>query len=178
MALLRNFESAVAANITLAAGPPAVTLNRWTGKGRNSLGFAGKLYSGGLVASSESSLEMEEPRQFSSFDISLTLAADRQLVFNEDRGPSPVEILWLWRADAEDDWKQAVSVSGRISEMNYIYGRLTVQVQQVIYDVDKGETILMDNATQQRRFPGDLGFGYSAQIAARGGIQQRFPWPP
>ena len=173
MALLEKFDSAVAAEILYAPTP----LRVWDGRGH--LSFGGQTYvPGKMLGSSETSLEFDEPRQYASFDLSLTLAADRQFHFTEDRGPTPARIRWLWRLDSEDSWKQAVSVAGRVADTNYISGILTVQIQQVVYDVDRGQTLYMDNATQQRLHPGDLGFGYANQLAARGGVRSSLPWPP
>ena len=173
MALVEKFQRGIA--IELEYSP--IPLRVWNGGG--TLTYNAKTYvPGKLLGTSETSLELTEPRQFVNFELSLTSAADRTFHFSQDRGPTKCTILWLWRVDADDTWKQAVSVSGRVSETNYTQGVLTVQVQQVIYDVDKGETILMDNATQQRNHAGDRGFEYAAQIAARGGLQQQFPWPP
>ena len=175
MAIVNRFDSAVAVEVDYPA--PATPLRVWNGRGTLTY-EAHSWVPGKLIDAGETSLELTQPRQSSSFELILTAPADRTFHFNEDRGAVPCRILWLWRLTPADEWKLAVEVGGRMADASYISGRMTVTVQEVVYDVDRGETLLMDNATQQRLHPGDLGFGYAAQIAARGGIQAQFPWPP
>ena len=174
MALAAPADAAMAVEIMFSPNP----LRQWTGAG--DLSFGGAEYApGGFLDAGSASVEAEDPVDSFGFDLSAVTAAERALYLGSDHGPVPATVLWLLRDRRPGAiWAEAARFSGRVDETQYSEGVLTVTIRAVAWDVDKGETLLMDNATQQRLYPGDLGFGYAAQLQGRGGAATKLPWPP
>ena len=178
MPVLREFEGRIAIHIDYGGTPP-VHLDLWTGEGDLTFPTVdGRTYRAGRILDiGDASITGRNPIQAASFSISVTEAEQRTFQFRSDRGLAPVEMRWLWRLDDTDPWKEAMLVAGRIASQRYERGALSIEVREQVHDVDRGETLLMDNATQQRLHAGDMGFGYTADIAGHGGIRKMIAWP-
>ena len=164
MALLASFHGEQAIEIEYDPVP----LRYWTGAG--SLTFDGRTYkAGGILSMNEAGIEADEPIEAFGFTLAAITADERTQYWNEDHGPVPVTVRWLWRISSADAWQQAAEYAGRIDTLDYSTGVLTVTIRTVAWDVDRGETLYMDNATQQRLYPGDKSFEYTGQITAAGG---------
>lgn len=173
MPLAPNATGALAVEILYSPTP----LRAWTGEGR--LTHGGAVYTGGAILDvGEASIAAEEPIDSFEFDINALSPADRNTYLNGDPGPLAAKVLWLLMEDGESSFSEVASFAGRLDEVSYSDGVLTVTLRAVAWDIDKGETILWDNTTQQRLHPGDLGFGYAAQLQGQDGPRARLPWPP
>ena len=173
MPLLAESQCEIAVEIMYSPTP----LRLWTGDG--DLVYETNTYTGGgIVAVGDAEIESEQPIDSFGFDLSALSAANRTRYLNADPGPLQVNVRWMWRASDAEAWKQAALYSGRLNEFQYTNGVLSVSVKTVAWDVDRGETLLWDNQTQQRLYPGDLGFGYASQLLGEGGAAVQIPWPP
>ena len=173
MPLAPDAVGALAVEILYSPTP----LRAWTGEG--SLAHGGVTYSGGMILDiGEASIAAEEPIDSFAFDLNAISDAERGRYLNNDPGPLPAKVLWLLKEDGETSFAEVASFEGRLDEARYSDGVLSLTLRAVAWDIDKGATVLWDNATQQRLHPGDLGFGYVAQLQGKDGPDARVPWPP
>lgn len=172
MALAPAAQGGIAVEIAYSPTP----LRLWTGE--TALALGGKTYApGGILAVGEAGYQAEEPVESLAIELSAATAAERQRYLGADPGPLPVTVTWLLREEG-GAWQSVAEHAGRVAETEYADGAVTVTVRATAWDVDRGETLYMDNATQQRLHPGDLGFGYMSQLLGEDGPEARVPWPP
>lgn len=154
-------------------------LRLWTGQG--GLRVDSRLYRGGGAALGVSEVETAsgEPDKRVTLSLSgIPRALRRQ--FLQDVGPKGVLIEWVFSLDRGKTWSKAPSTApfafrGRLSTPSLVQGVLTVEVETMRGDVDRGRPLRWSHEDQQRRHPEDKGMEYMRRLANEGVTTA---WPP
>lgn len=150
-------------------------LRLWTGQG--GLRVGSQLYQGGGAALAVSEVETAsgEPDKRVTLRLSgIPRALRRQ--FLQDVGPMEVLIEWIFSKDRGSTWQKIpISFQGRLSTPSLAQGVLTVEVETMRGDVDRGHPLRWSHEDQQRRHSGDKGMEYMRALAQQG-VQTE--WPP
>lgn len=94
----------------------------------------------------------------------------------QDSGPFWVIIRFLGRSDPSNDWTLLpLRFRGRASSPGIRDGVMTLELETLKGDVDRGDPFLWSHEDQQARFPGDMGFEHLRTLADEG-IDTT--WPP
>ena len=157
--------------VDIATNPPE---RFWTGVGR--LTYQGLQYEGGGQLINVSNLEVSfEPDRRTEIAISAIPTALRSK-FLQDVGAALVTIKLLYSKDNGQTWlPSALEFSGRLSTPTMVDGILSVEIETLRGDIDRGLVLFWSDEDQQKRSPGDLGMSYMRQLAQQG-IETG--WPP
>ena len=164
--------------LTLTTHAPASVSRFWMGIG--DLAFGGVTYTGVegpggfLMQISVAASATDVPDERTSLVIAATTDAAREF-FREDRGPMGVRVEYITSIDHGATWQSTGRVtSGRISNADYdAVQRLWAAEIETVAGTEFIKPEHWDHASQQRRFPGDLGFQFQADLAS--GIDIRWP---
>ena len=155
-------------------------LRLWTGYG--TLTFGGRNYTGtgSVLGVSEVETVPGEPDKRVTLSLSgISLATRRQ--FLQDVGPMEVQIEWVFSLDRGKTWSKApndmtpFTFHGQLSSPSMTQGVLTVEVETMRGNVDRGKPLRWSHEDQQRRHPGDKGMEYMRALANEGVTTA---WPP
>ena len=157
--------------ISIETDPPT---RIWTGQGR--LNFNGQNHEGAgrLLHVSNIQLETRPSKR-----VTITLSAIPKAIraqFLQDVGALKTTIRLIFSKTQGKTWQAApLSFSGRLSTPNMSDGKLTVEIETLLGDVDHGITLFWSHEDQQSRDPDDLGMEYMRQLS-RQGVETG--WPP
>ena len=155
-------------------------LRLWTGYGE--LTLAGKTYQGGGAALEVSEVETASGAPDRRVTLRLSAiprAARRQ--FLQDVGPRQVTVEWVYSRDRGASWHlipnaaAPLSFKGRLSTPSLSQGGLTVEVETLRGDVDRGQPRRWSHEDQQRRYAGDDGLEYMRVLARESGVNTGWP---
>ena len=158
--------------ITIETSP---VLRFWTGQG--DLTLSGNTYQGGGKALGVGELEVASGSPDRRMTITLSgIPTSLRTKFLQDVGAVKVSVAWIYSSDKGESWSLApVSFSGRLSAPAMGEGTLTVEVETLRGDVDRGVPRFWSDEDQQRRTSGDKGMAYMKQLAKKG---VETGWPP
>ncbi len=158
--------------ITIETSP---VVRLWTGQG--DLTLSGNTYQGGGKALAVGELEISSGSPDRRMTITLSgIPQDLRTQFLEDVGAVKVKVEWIYSSDQGASWSLApVSFSGRLSTPALGDGSLTVELETLRGDVDRGQPRHWSDGDQRRRTADDLGMEYMAQLARKG---VETGWPP
>ena len=147
----------------LAGHPTAITVG-------------GDVYEGGKAVGISPIEETEgTPDNRASVSLALVSAADLAR-YGVDPGPIPIEIGFAQSGDAGATWtKLTKRHAGRASLPNLEGRELSIEIETLRGDVDRGGELVWSDESQQAEFPGDRGMEYNRAIAA-GDVE--VAWPP
>lgn len=155
-------------------------LRLWTGYGTLTFGNRNYTGAGSVLGVSEVETALGEPDKRVTLSLSGVPRASRRR-FLQDVGPKEVVIEWIFSLDRGKTWSKApndmtpFTFRGQLSSPSMTQGVLTVEVETMRGDVDRGRPLPWSHEDQQQRHPGDRGMEYM-RILANEGVTTA--WPP
>ena len=154
-------------------------LRLWTGYGPLTFGNQTYQGAGAVLGVSEVETALGEPDKRVTLHLS-GIPRPLRRTFLQDAGPKEVLIEWIFSLDRGKTWSKAPNTTpfafrGRLSTPSMTQGMLTVEVETMRGDVDRGRPLRWSHEDQQQRHPGDLGMTYMRALANEGVTTA---WPP
>ena len=138
--------------------------------------IGGDVYVGGKAIGISPIEETEgTPDNRASVSFALVSAADLAR-YGVDPGPIPIEIGFAQSGDSGATWTKLTKRHVGRASLPSLEGReLSIEIETLRGDVDRGGELVWSDESQQAEFPGDRGMEYNRAIAA-GDVE--VAWPP